>query len=415
VTAATAAPGGDPAQRPVVVTGGRAAYDIRDFLTRAMVPFEYRDDDDPSGSPDVAVCTFDDGVCLTSPTLQEVALHLGLLSEPRSELYDLGIVGAGPAGLAASVYAGSEGLSTVVVDEFAPGGQAGTSPRIENYFGFPDGVSGAELASRARRQALKFGVEILMLRSIVDGHTDGGDFRAVLSDGNKVRCKACLIATGVDWRRLDVPGVERLLHAGVYYGAAASEAPGVAGRDIFMVGAGNSSAQAALYFAGLAHSVTIVTRDATLEETMSNYLAERIHGIANILVRACTEVTAVDGEDWLSTLTLRDNRAGTEETVPAHALFICIGGVPRTEWANRDGILTDSSGYLVTGRDLLDEYGDDARKIWSLARDPYPLETSQPGLFAAGDVRHGSTKRVTAAVGEGAMAIPLVRRFLKEG
>ena len=376
------------------------------------MPFEYQDDAGPDG---VAVCTFDDGVCLTSPTLQEVALHLGLLTQPACEVYDLGIVGAGPAGLAAAVYAASEGLSTIVVDEQAPGGQAGTSPRIENYLGFPDGVSGAELASRARRQALKFGVEILMLRSIVDGHTDGGDFWATLSDGNTVRCRSCLVATGVDWRRLDVPGVDTLMHAGVYYGAAASEGPGVAGKDVIIVGAGNSGAQAALYFAGWARSVTIVSREATLEETMSNYLAVRLHDLPNIVVRGCTEVVAVEGDEWLRSVTLRDKVTGTEERVAAHALFICIGGIPRTEWANRDGILTDPSGYLVTGRDLFEKYGDDGRRIWSLARDPYPLETSQPGLFAAGDVRHGSTKRVTAAVGEGAMAVPLIHRFLDEG
>ncbi len=408
----TSAPAGETPRPPVLVTGGRAAYDLRDFLTRASVPFRYADDDGPAG---VAVCTFDDGVCLTSPTLQEVARHLGLLAEPARELYDLGIVGAGPAGLAAAVYAASEGLTTVIVDELAPGGMAGTSPRIENYLGFPEGVSGAELAERARKQALKFGVEVLMLRSIVDGHTDGGDFWATLSDGNTVRSRACLVATGVDWRRLDVPGIDSLLHAGVYYGAAASEAPGVAGKDVFIVGAGNSAAQAALHFVSYARSVTIVTRDATLEETMSSYLAVRIHGIPDIAVRACTEVVAVEGDDWLRAVTLRDNVAGTKETVPAHALFICIGGVPRTEWANRDGVVTDSSGYLVTGRDLFEKYGDDGRRIWSLARDPYPLETSQPGLFAAGDVRHGSTKRVTAAVGEGAMAVPLIHRYLDEG
>jgi thioredoxin reductase (NADPH) len=408
----TASLGDGRPRRQILVTGGRAAYDIRDFLTRASVPFDYDDDDGPVG---VAVCTFDDGLCLTSPTLQEVALHLGLLTQPARDLYDLGIVGGGPAGLAASVYAASEGLSTVVVDELAPGGQAGTSPRIENYLGFPDGVSGAELAARARKQAQKFGVEILMLRSIVDGHTDGGHFWAALSDGNKVRCRACLVATGVDWRRLEAPGVDDLLHAGVYYGAAASEGPGVAGKDVFIVGAGNSAAQAALNFSSWAGSVTIVSRDATLEESMSDYLARRIHDTSNIAVRACTEVVAVEGDDWLRSVSLRDNVAGATQAVPAHALFICIGGVPRTEWANRDGILTDPSGYLVTGRDLFEKYPDDGRRIWSLARDPYPLETSQPGLFAAGDVRHGSTKRVTAAVGEGAMAVPLIHRFLDEG
>jgi thioredoxin reductase (NADPH) len=393
------------------VTGGAAAYDIRDFLTRSSVPFVYRDDEGPPG---VAVCTFEDGMCLTSPTLQEVARQLGLLIHPGRDFYDLGIVGAGPAGLAAAVYAASEGLHTVVVDEFAPGGQAGTSSNIENYLGFPEGIRGAELAARARTQAEKFGAEILMLRSIVHAHPGDRQFSCTLSDGNVLHSKAALVATGVDWRSLDVEGVDRLLHAGVYYGAAASEAPGVAGRDVFIVGGGNSAGQAAMNFAEWANFVTIVARDIALSASMSSYLARRIAETPNISVRTSTEVEGVHGDDWLRAITLRDNNTGRQETFPAHALFICIGGVPRTQWATHDGILTDPQGYLVTGRDLFEPRLTNGRRVWPLERDPYPLETSHPGLFAAGDVRHGSTKRVTAAVGEGAMAIPLVHRFLSE-
>ena len=394
----------------VVVTGGAAAYEIRDFLTRASVPFTYVDDDGPPG---VAVCTFEGGTCLTDPTLQDVARELGLLTAPSREHYDLGIVGAGPAGLAAAVYGASEGLAVVVVDEGAPGGQAATSSRIENYLGFPEGIAGADLAARARAQALKFGAEILMLRTVVEGRKDGERFVATLSDGSPVSVSAVLLATGVDWRRLEVEGVDRLLHAGVYYGAAASEAPGVAGKDVFIVGGGNSAGQAAMHFAGWARSVTILVRGEGLAASMSHYLCRRIEEAPNVAVCTFTEVAGVDGDDWLRELTLRDVITGEQRTVAAHALFICIGGHPRTASTRDEEVLTDGQGYVVTGRDLYDHglRRDDPR--WA-DREPYPLETSQPGMFAAGDVRHGSTKRVSAAVGEGAMAVPLVHRYLAD-
>lgn len=405
-------PSAAPHPRPrVVVTGGPAAYQIRDFLTRASVPFTYLDDEGPPG---VAVCTFGDGgPRLTAPTLQDVARELGLLAAPSRERYDLGIVGAGPAGLAAAVYGASEGLSVVVLDEGAPGGQAGSSSRIENYLGFPEGITGADLAARAQAQALKFGAEILLLRTVVDGRKDGDRFVATLSDGSPVSVSAVLLATGVDWRRLDVEGVDRLMHAGVYYGAAASEAPGVAGKDVFLVGGGNSAGQAAMHFADWARSVTIVVRGAGLAASMSQYLCRRIDDAPNVTVRTHTGVAGVHGDDWLRELTLRDTRTGEERTVPAHAVFICIGGHPRTASTRDEEVLTDDQGYVVTGRDLYDHglRRDDPR--WA-AREPYPLETSQPGMFAAGDVRHGSTKRVSAAVGEGAMAVPLVHRYLAE-
>ncbi len=400
-----------PVPQPrVIVTGGAAAYHIRDFLTRAAVPFTYLDDDE---APQVAVCTFDDGTCLTGPTVQEVGRFLGLVSCPSRKAYDLAVIGAGPAGLAAAVYASCEGLSTVVVEEWAPGGQAGTSWRIENYLGFPEGISGAELAARARHQAEKFGAEILILQSLVDGRPDGGQFVGTFADGTVIRSRAVLVATGVDWRRLELDGVDRLLHAGVYYGAAASEAPGLRGKDVFIIGAGNSAGQAALNFAEHARTVTILVRGESMGATMASYLCDRVEATPVIEVRLQCEVVALDGDDWLRTITVRDNVAGGEETVPAHALFICIGGVPRTGWADQDGVLTNATGYLLTGRDMFDlELTGGRTARWTESRDPYPLETSVPGLFAAGDVRFGSTKRVAAAVGEGAMAVPLVHRFL---
>ncbi len=396
----------------VIITGGSAAFPIRDFLTRANVAFVYRDDEGPAG---IAVCTFDDGTRLESPTLVDVAHRLGLVTQPSTDTYDLAIVGAGPAGLAAAVYAASEGLTTAVIERDAPGGQAGTSSRIENYLGFPEGIPGVELASRAREQAVRFGAEIIVLRDVVTGRPDGALFRSELSDGGSIWSRSVLCATGVSWRRLDVPGLERLLHAGVYYGAATSEAPGVRGKDVFVVGGGNSAGQAAANFAAVARSVTLVVRGGGLAASMSRYLSGRLDAIANVTIRTHAELVAVDGDDWLRTLTIRDRRTGGTWVTNAHAVFICIGGIPHLQWARRANLCTDTAGYLVTGRDLLDRDVAADGPRWAFTRDPYPLETSEPGVFAAGDVRRGSTKRVSAAVGEGAMAVGLVHRFLAEG
>ncbi len=395
----------------VVLTGGAAAFPLRDFLTRTNVEFEYRDGEGPTG---IAVCTLEDGTCLTSPTLFEVAEHLGLIIGPSTDQYDLAVIGAGPAGLAAAVYAASEGLATAVIEREAPGGQAGTSSKIENYLGFPDGVSGAELAARAREQAVKFGADLLVLREVTGGGPDGKQFRSELSDGSTVTSRAVLCATGVEWRRLDVVGIDDLLHAGVYYGSAISEAPGLGGKDVYIIGGGNSAGQAAMNFSEWARSVTLLVRGPHLAASMSAYLARRIDDAANVHVRPCCEVVGLDGDDWLRSLALRDTGTGDTTTVEAHALFVCIGGEPRTAWAVDAGLIVDGGGYLVTGRDLFDPSLVGDRKPWSLERDPYPLETCQPGLFAAGDVRHGSTKRVSAAVGEGAMVVGLVHRYLAE-
>jgi thioredoxin reductase (NADPH) len=397
--------------RPVIITGGSAAFPIRDFLTRTNVEFVYLDDEGPAG---IAVCTFADGTRLESPTLVDVAERLGLVARPSTDTYDLVIVGAGPAGLAAAVYAASEGLSTAVIEREAPGGQAGTSSSIENYLGFPNGISGIELASRAREQAIKFGAEIVVLRDVVTGGREGTLFRSDLSDGSSIRSRSVLCATGVSWRRLDVPGLERLLHAGVYYGAAISEAPGVRGKDVFVIGGGNSAGQAAMNFANVARSVTLIVRGDGLAASMSSYLSRRLNDTANVTIRIHAELAAVDGDDWLRTLTVRNRLTGDAWVTDAHAVFICIGGVPHTDWARQANLLIDAQGYLVTGRDLLDSDVNAGRPGWPFTRDPYPLESSQPGVFAAGDARRGSTKRVAAAVGEGAMAVGLVHRFLAE-
>lgn len=332
----------------VVLTGGSAAFLIRDFLTRANVEFDYHDGEGPPG---VAVCTLPDGVRLVSPTLAELARHLGLVTPVSTDVYDLAIVGAGPAGLAAAVYAASEGLATAVIEREVPGGQAGTSSAIENYLGFPDGISGVDLAERARRQAEKFGAQMLVLREVTAGRLADGVFQSELSDGTNVLSRCVICASGVSWRRLDAPGIERLLHAGVYYGAAISEVPGVLDKDVFVVGGGNSAGQAAMNFATVARSVTVVVRGEGLAASMSSYLAQRIAEAPNVTVRPHTQVIAVDGDDWFRTVTLRDRRTGESAVVGGHALFICIGGVPHTDWIRDAGLLVDAAGYLVTGRD----------------------------------------------------------------
>jgi thioredoxin reductase (NADPH) len=415
--------------RPTVQVLGhrldRGHHALRDFLTRIAQPHEWyeagtREADEllaRHGLSDPWLPVLVDGqqvhVGVTVPKLAEAwAMSVG----PSRSDYDLAIVGAGPAGLAAAVYAASDGLSTVVIEEDVPGGQASHTSLIENFFGFPDGIGGAELARRAGRQAERFGAELLVLRGVVAG--DLGDPRRgrrpklTLDRGEELTAAIVLAAPGMEWRRLEVEGVDELLGRGVYYGAGRSEAAQCKGDPVVVVGAGNSAGQAVLSLADAAARVTMVVRGDRLGRTMSSYLVERITAHPLIELRFSTEVRelhAADGDLSAVTLGSADGRA---ELCPARALFICIGGRPRTGWAQGSGVRTDAAGFVLTGPDLL----EDGRRPagWPLPRDPFPLETSVPGFFAAGDVRHGSAKRVAGAVGEGAMAVALAHRRMEE-
>jgi thioredoxin reductase (NADPH) len=347
------------------------------------------------------------------PTVRQVTEKLGWFRNPSRAEYDLAIYGAGPAGLSASVYGASEGLKTVLVERFAVGGQASTSPKIENYLGFPEGISGAELAERAREQALKFGVEILIHRAGIRGEFTTCRGVVDLDDGTRIISRVSVCATGVEYRRLGLPNENKLFGAGVYYGAGASEAKLCGNEHVVVVGAGNSSAQASLYLARYARKVSIVMRGERLNDSVSEYLVDRIRHTPNIEIIPKAKVAALHGADMLRAVTLKSCDTGEERTIETSFLFLCLGGIPNTHWAKEVGIIRDEQGYLVTGPDLL-KFGLQTQN-WKLNREPYYLETSMPGVFAAGDVRHGSIKRVASAVGEGAMAIAFVHRYLAGG
>jgi thioredoxin reductase (NADPH) len=355
------------------------------------------------------VCVFHDGTRLECPTIRQITEKLGWFANPSRSAYDLAIYGAGPAGLSAAVYGASEGLQTVLVERWALGGQAGSSSKIENYLGFPEGISGAALAERARDQAIKFGAEILLARAGVRAEFPPGRGIVYLEDGTRIMARTSICATGVAYRTLGLEGEERFAGAGLSYGAGASEAALIHGEDVYVVGGGNSAGQAALHFAQSGNRVRMVVRDASLKNTVSQYLVDRITSAPNIDVQTCTKVTALSGDDVLQEITLTDARTGERRQAKTHWLFVCIGGVPQTDWAVEVGIVRDEGGYLVTGPDLR-EYKRDLQ--WPLERAPLHLETSTPGVFAAGDVRHASIKRVASAVGEGAMAVALVHRYL---
>jgi thioredoxin reductase (NADPH) len=400
------------------------SHETRDFLVRNGVPFQWLDlERDEEARRLVAAAgvkasqlplvRFPDGTQLVQPTNAEIAERMGLQVHPRGTFYDLVIVGAGPAGLAAAVYGASEGLHTVMVERHAPGGQAGSTSMIENYLGFPAGLTGADLARRAVAQARKFEVEIVTPQVMVGLRVDGSSRVAILNDGSELRCQVMLLATGVAWRRLDVPGLERLTGAGVYYGGTLAEAFFCRGEDVYIVGGGNAAGQAALHFARYARMVTMIVREHALSESMSRYLIEQIEATKNITVRVRTTVVEVQGMERLEAVTLLDAATGAKETARTNALFIFIGTVPHTEYV--EGVVQrDSAGFILTGPDLAGRDGDGHRpRGWRLERDPFWLESSVPGIFAAGDVRHGSVKRVAAGVGEGAAAVQFIHRYLR--
>jgi thioredoxin reductase (NADPH) len=413
-----------PVTPQVLLVGHRASsvgYSIRDFLSRNGVPYEWVDVDDaarvgalPSAGEisvdQLPVCVLPNGVRLAPATVEGVAAGLGMVSAPSLSEYDLTIVGAGPAGLAAAVYAASEGLRAIAIEAVAPGGQAGTTSMIENYLGFPQGISGSELATRATAQAKRFGAEVLLARRLADITMDGRGYVAHLSDGTAVRSRAVLVASGVDWRRLEVTGIEELLGSGVYYGAGPSEAVTCSGCRVAIVGGGNSAGQAVIRFSRYAAHVTLLVRGRSIDATMSQYLISQLKGLGNVEVRTNTEVVGLESDSRLRALVI--SSGGTVARLSAEALFVCIGGVPRTQGAADVGLALNVAGYVRTGADLSSSAG--ALDEWPLARQPLPLETNLPGLFAAGDVRSGSIKRCAAAIGEGSMAVALVHQRLAE-
>jgi thioredoxin reductase (NADPH) len=396
------------------------SYEVRDFLARNSVSYRWLTADEPEGrrlleaagldEASVPLVVTPDGERLVDPGVEELAAKVGLSTTPATGFYDTVIVGGGPAGLGAATYAASEGLRTVLVERQATGGQAGQSTRIENYLGFPDGISGTQLTDRARRQATRFGAEILTAAYVTGLETRGSSRVVRFADGGEVAAHTVVLATGVAYHTLDVPGTDRLTGRGVFYGSAATEAPACADEDVYVVGGANSAGQAAVFLSRHARRVTLLVRDDGLERSMSHYLIRQIRDTANIQVRPNTLVTGAVGGEHLERLRLCDTVRGTEEEVAAGFLFVFIGAAPCTDWL--DGVVQrDPRGFLVTGPDLLVE-GRRPRG-WRPRRDPYYLETSVPGVFAAGDARASSVKRVASAVGEGAMAIQLVHRYLE--
>ncbi|MGV9676348.1 FAD-dependent oxidoreductase [Nocardia sp. NPDC003482] len=392
---------------------------VREFLARNQLPYRWYLADEPEGARLLAAAGAAEDQCpvvidptgqaLLSPTDSELAGSVGLNTDPTGDFYDLIVVGGGPAGLGAAVYGASEGLRTVLVERTATGGQAGQSSRIENYLGFPDGLSGAQLADRARRQAIKFGAELITAREVVGLEVCGSARLVRFDDGSAVSAHSVLIATGVNYRHHPAPGVDEFTGRGVYYGSAMTEAADCAGREVYIVGGANSAGQAAVFLSRNAKAVHILVRSDSLENSMSHYLVRQIEEIPNIRVHTCTEVTAADGDDHLERIVLRNNATGVEEKVDAERLFLFIGAAPETEWL--DGLVErDEAGYVLAGPDLMVDRSRPAG--WELPRPPHHLETSVPGVFVAGDVRSESAKRVASAVGEGAMAVMLVHRYL---
>ena len=397
------------------------SHAVKDFLARNRVPYQWQDVEiseearqliaqaDGSEVPRLPLVVFPDGTYLEAPENVEVAEKVGLRTRAERPFYDLIIVGGGPSGLAAAVYGASEGLKTVLIEREAPGGQAGTSSRIENYLGFPAGLSGADLSQRAVAQARRFEVEILTPQEVAEVRVED-PYRVVrLADGTETSCHALMVTTGVSYRKLDVPGVERLSGAGVYYGAAMTEALSCKDEDVYIVGGANSAGQAAMYFSQHARQVVILCRSDNLRKGMSEYLVRQIEDMENIEVRINSGVTEAFGEDHLEELQITNSKTGEEEIVPARSLFIFIGAAPKTDWL--EGVVErDERGFILSGPDLV--RNGNRPKNWTEDRDPYLLETSVPGIFVAGDVRHGSVKRVASGVGEGSIAVQFIHQYL---
>jgi thioredoxin reductase (NADPH) len=417
-----------PAYEGIRVLGTRwspRSYELRDFLARNHVPYQWIDVElsvnDPETKrllgalgPEAAslpVVLFPDGTRLLESAPAEVAQKVGLRTRAQTSFYDLAIIGGGPAGLAAAVYGASEGLHTVMVEREAPGGQAGMSSRIENYLGFPMGLSGGDLARRAVVQAQRFGVEILSPQEAVGVRTEGPYRIIKLADGSEISCHALMIASGVQWKRLEAPGLDRLQGAGVYYGGGTTEAISCRGETVFVVGGANSAGQAAMNFSRYASRVFILVRGDSLSSTMSQYLIDQIQRTPNIQLWAHASVAEVHGETHLEEVSVLCSDTNKIERVPGSAMFIFIGAQPRTEWL-ADTVERDERGFVLTGPDLL--WGADRPKGWTLERDPFLLETSIPGIFAVGDVRHGSVKRVASGVGEGSVAVQFIHQYLSK-
>ena len=398
-----------------------SSHYVKEFLARCQIPYQWLDiEKDPAarelvesssdGRPRFPVLFFPDGSTLVDPDLGTLAAKVGMSTQAQQPFYDLIIIGAGPAGLAGAVYGASEGLKTIVIEKEAAGGQAGSSSRIENYLGFPQGISGVDLTRRAMTQAQRLGAEIVTAREVVGVRIEDPYRFVRLSDGTELSCHALVIATGVEVRKLDVPGIEPLVGGSVYYGAAASEAVNYRGKRVYVIGGANSAGQGAMFLSRFASEVFVLFRGDSLRRSMSQYLIDQIDGTENITVKLNTEVTAVQGNEHLEGMTIRNNRSNESETVPADAIFIFIGAVPSTGIV-RDIVERDEAGFIYTGQDLV--HNGHRPKNWKPRRDPFLLETSIPGIFAAGDVRHGVIRRVASAVGQGAVAVSLVHKYLE--
>jgi thioredoxin reductase (NADPH) len=416
-----------PAFQGIRVLGTRwspRSYELRDFLARNHIPYQWIDVEASANDPEtkrlmealgeegtsLPVVLFPDGAKLLNAGTSEVAQRVGLRTRAQTDFYDLAIVGGGPAGLAAAVYGASEGLHTVMIEREAPGGQAGMSSRIENYLGFPTGLSGADLARRAVVQAQRFGVEILAQEATAIRIE--GPYRIIkMADGNEISCHALMIATGVQWRKLEAPGLEKLRGAGVYYGGGSTEALACSGELVYIVGGANSAGQAAMNFAKYAERVVILVRGESLAATMSQYLIDQIKETPNIQIWSHANIVEAHGEIHLEEISVMCSDTNKVERVPASAMYIFIGALPRTDWLSNI-IERDDRGFILTGPDLLRD--KQKPKGWNQDRDPFLLETNVPGIFAVGDVRHGSVKRVASGVGEGSVAVQFIHQYLSK-